>query len=104
MLRHIVLWTLNDAADAERFATALRTCRDIVPGIREFDVGIRSDGLEASADVVLVSSFDDETALEAYLDHPHHHQVVTGLATMRKDRAVLDFVSVPDRPSTTDAA
>lgn len=102
MLRHIVMWTLNDPADASRFADALRSCRAIVPGMREFDVGVRTDGFEASADVVLVSSFDDEDALTAYLEHPHHRSVGIGLATMRASRSVLDFLTQPDPTGDAD--
>lgn len=91
MLRHVVMWSLNDPADAEAFATALRSCAHLVPGIREFDVGVRTDGYEADCDVVLVSTFDDEDALTAYLDHPHHRQVAPGLGTMRAVRHCVDY-------------
>ncbi len=91
MLRHIVMWTVNDPADAETFATELRSCKDLVPGMREFDVGVRTDGLDANQDIVLVSTFDDAAALQAYVVHPHHQKVVATLKPMGKSRAVLDF-------------
>ncbi len=103
MLRHIVMWALKDPADAEVFAAELRSCSGLVPGMREFDVGIRSDGLEANCDVVLVSSFDDAGALDAYLQHGHHKLVVGGLAAYRKERHVLDFISVCPVPDEDDA-
>ena len=85
------MWSLNDPADADTFAAELRSCRDLVPGMREFEVGIRTEGLDASRDVVLVSSFDDHEALAAYIAHPHHQTVVKTLGTLRKSRDVFDF-------------
>ncbi len=100
MLRHVVMWTLNDPVDAAAFATALRSCADLVPGIREFDVGVRTDGYEGDCDVVLVSTFDDEDALTAYLEHPHHRQVAPGLGAMRKARVALDYPIEPPAPAS----
>ncbi len=92
MLRHIVMWTVNDAADIAVFAAELNSCRGLVPGMREFDVGVRTDGRDANHDIVLVSTFDDAAALDAYTRHPHHQAVVAKLGALRKSRAVLDFI------------
>jgi len=104
MLKHIVMWSLNDPSDAPAFAAELRTCRDLVPGMREFEVGVRTEGLDASHDVVLVSSFDDGEALAAYQVHPHHQAVSKKLGTLRKTRAVIDFfvpaAATTNRPLT----
>lgn len=91
MIRHIVMWKLRDAADAPRFKEVLDRCRGIVPGMLEFDVGVRREGLEANVDVVLVSTFTDAAALEAYLHHPQHKAVGEVLGGLRESRTVLDF-------------
>ena len=91
MIDHIVMWRLKSAADAPRFKQLLDSCRDLVPGMHRFDVGIRQDGLEANVDVVLVSRFADAAALDAYQQHPHHKAVGAELGPMRLDRHVLDF-------------
>ncbi len=93
MLRHVVMWSLNDPADAARFRDELLSCVDLVPGMREFDVGIRRDGLEANCDVVLVSGFDDAAALAAYTVHPHHQAVVGRIRPLAKSRSVVDYTS-----------
>ena len=90
-LRHVVMWTLNDPADAARFKAVLESCQAIVPGILEFEVGIRKPGLDASCDVVLVSTFVERAALEAYLQHPVHRDVAAVLGPMRRERTVLDY-------------
>ena len=92
MIKHIVLFTLKDPANAPKVKALLDSCRDIVPGIREFEVGIKTEGLEATADVVLVSTFDDAAALAAYQPHPHHQGVVAQIREMASGRQVLDYV------------
>lgn len=91
MIRHVVIWKLKDAADAPRFKALLDSCAALVPGMLEFEVGIRSEGLEANADVVLVSTFTDPQALEAYQQHSHHKSVSAQLGPLREARSVLDY-------------
>jgi quinol monooxygenase YgiN len=92
MIKHIVLFTLKDPANAPKVKALLDSCKDIVPGMREFEVGIKTEGLEATADVVLVSTFDDAAALAAYQPHPHHQGVVAQIREMASGRQVLDYV------------
>ena len=93
MIRHVVMWTLRDPADAPRFKALLDSCRGLVPGMLAFEVGIRSEGLEASCDVILVSGFSDAAALAAYQSHPHHESVSAQLGPLRVARSVLDYLS-----------
>ncbi|MGE0110802.1 Dabb family protein [Aquabacterium sp.] len=92
MIKHIVLFTLKDPANAPQVKALLDSCKDIVPGIREFEVGIKTEGLEATADVVLVSTFEDAAALAAYQPHPHHQGVVAQIREMASGRQVLDYL------------
>mgnify|MGYP001403963740 CR=1 FL=1 len=91
MIRHIVMWSLHNPADAPRFKALLDSCANLVPGIVEFGVGIRETGLDANIDVVLVSSFTDSAQLDAYQSHPHHKEVGAQLGTLRASRHVLDY-------------
>ncbi|WP_374589992.1 Dabb family protein [Aquabacterium sp.] len=91
MIRHIVIWSMHQPTDAPRFKALLETCAGIVPGIIEFDVGIRTDGLEANADVVLVSTFESQAVLDAYQVHPHHKGVLGQLGPLRSARHVVDY-------------
>jgi quinol monooxygenase YgiN len=91
VLNHVVIWTLREPQDAMRFKQLLDSCAQLDPGTLSFDVGIRSEGLEANADVVLVSAFTSREALEAYLHHPHHKEVAAQLGPMRLQRMVVDY-------------
>jgi len=89
-IRHIVMWNLQQPDEAPRFKALLESCAEIVPGMLEFQVGIRSEGLEANADVVLISTFADAAALAAYQQHPAHKSAGAQLPA-RTGRHVLDF-------------
>ena len=91
MIKHIVIWTLKNPADAPEMKAMLESCRDVVPGIAAFEVGIRSAEFEANADVVLYSAFEDQAALAAYQQHPHHQAVGAKIAQMRQTRTVIDY-------------
>ena len=91
MIKHIVMWKLKDPADSERFRDELIACRGIVPGMREFEVATRADGLEANMDVLLYSVFEDKAALDAYQVHPRHKQAGVLLGQLREARTVLDY-------------
>jgi quinol monooxygenase YgiN len=96
VIRHVVMWGLKDPADAPRFKALLDSCVGLVPGMSEFEVGIRERGLEANVDVVLVSTFADAAALDAYQNHPQHKAVSAQLGPLRDTRSVLDHL-LPER-------
>ncbi|MDI1260625.1 Dabb family protein [Aquabacterium sp.] len=91
MIRHIVIFTLKGPEDAPKVQALLDSCKGLVPGMHEFDVGIKTEGLEANADVVLISTFEDAAALAAYQPHPHHQGVVAQIREMAASRHVLDY-------------
>jgi quinol monooxygenase YgiN len=93
MIRHVVMWTLKDPADALRFKAELVSCRGLVPGILGFHIALRGEGLEANVDVMLDSTFVDAAALDAYQNHPHHQAVSARVGPLRHTRHVMDYES-----------
>ena len=98
MIKHIVMWKLKEhaegadrAANAARMKALLDGCRDIVPGIVEFEVALASPGLEATYDIVLYSVFADKAALDAYQDHPQHVAVKPFIGAVRLERQCMDY-------------
>ncbi len=90
-VRHIVMWSLKNADDAAFFQAELESCRTLVPGILHFEVGVRTEGHEANVDVLLNSLFENEAALAAYQNHPHHKAVGARVGPLRRERHVLDY-------------
>lgn len=98
MIRHIVMWTLKDEAEgASREANMLKvrqlleSCRDCVPGILEFEVGLAGPGHEATHDVILNSLFASREALDAYQGHPRHVAIKPFMGAVRAERACMDY-------------
>ena len=91
MIKHIVMWKLKDAATAPHARAQLDTCRQLVPGMLEFEVAIRTADLEARCDVVLYSVFENTAALAAYQMHPHHQKVALVVGALRETRTTLDY-------------
>ena len=100
MIRHVVMWKLKEhaegadrAANVEKMRALLESCRAVVPGIVEFDVGVAApaSGLEATYDVVLVSTFANRAALDAYQAHPDHAAIIPFIAAVREARQCVDY-------------
>lgn len=97
-LRHIVMWTLKDDAEgctkAQNMLKArevLLSCSSLVPGIDLFEVGLKTDGLDCTCDVILNSVFKDQAALTAYQNHPDHMAIKPFMKAIVAQRQCMDF-------------
>ena len=99
MVKHIILWTLKDTlSDEEKIAVkkgikeGLEGLKGKIPGLLE--IHVETEGLASSnADLMLDSSFEDETALKGYAVHPEHVAVADGkVRPYTAVRSCLDFV------------
>ena len=79
MLRHVVLFTWRDAADAgRRSATlaALRRLPEEVGGMTSFAVGDDAGLAAGNAHTALVADFPDVEAYRRYAEDPVHQAVI----------------------------
>lgn len=79
MLRHVVLFTWSDTADAERRRTtveALRRLREDVGGMADLVVSDDAGLVDGNAHTVLVADFPDAEAFRRYARDPTHLAVV----------------------------
>ena len=79
MVKHIILWRLREDLTAEEKENVKKDIKAGLEGLAEripglLDIRVNVDGrLETSnADVMLDSTFTDESALRAYAVHPEH--------------------------------
>lgn len=77
--------------NAARVKALLDSCKDLVPGMRAWEVALAQPGLEATYDVVLYSVFADKAALEAYQNHPHHVAMKGFIGAVRAERQCMDW-------------
>jgi hypothetical protein len=97
-LRHIVMWRLKDEAEGHSRHENMLKARDILlqfskltPGIELFEVGIKTDGLDCTSDLILNSVFKDEEALKNYQNHPEHLAIKPFMKAVVEQRSCMDF-------------
>ncbi len=97
MIRHIVMWKLaatdpaQRAVDAAGIKAGLESLVGIVDGLSRLEVGADVGVIDANWDVVLISEFDDNDALEGYQIHPDHIAVGQWVKTVVTDKATVDY-------------
>ena len=98
MVKHIILWQLKDELSVEEkqevkkgIKEGLEGLAGKIPGLVE--IKVQTEGLASSnAEVMLDSTFEDETALKGYAVHPEHVAVADGkVRPYTKTRMCLDF-------------
>jgi hypothetical protein len=105
VIRHIVMWNVRGAtreekqANAERLQRSFHSLRGRIPGLLRLEVGVDSSRIEYACDVVLVSDFESQAALDAYAAHPEHLRVKGEVGDLRTQRHQVDYeVSFPPPP------
>lgn len=100
MVKHIILWTLKDNLSPEEKASVKKNIKEgleglagRIPGLME--IKVHTEGLPSSnADLMLDSTFTDETALKGYAVHPEHVAVADGkVRPYTASRVCLDYVA-----------
>ena len=79
MIRHVVVFTWTEEADAARRATtieALRRLRQDVGGMTSFVVAQDAGLSDGNADTVLIADFPDVEAFYRYAQDPVHIAVI----------------------------
>ena len=83
MVKHMIIWKLKDeltdkAATALAIKTALEGLVGKIDGLQS--MSILTEGFPCSAgDIMMDSTFESLTALEAYQTHPLHQEIANGL-------------------------
>jgi hypothetical protein len=79
MIRHVVMFTWSEEADAERRTTAvaaLRRLREDVGGMTSLVVADDAHLSDGNADTVLIADFPDVDAYRRYAADPVHQAVL----------------------------
>jgi len=97
MIRHIVMWSVRGATPEEKQANVAKlqasfhSLRGRVPGLLHLEVGVDHSRVDYACDVVLVSDFESQAALDAYATHPEHLRVKQEVGDMRIARHQVDY-------------
>lgn len=97
MIRHVVMWNVRGATRDEKLANIekLQACfhalRGRIPGLLHLEVGVDTSCVDYACDVVLVSDFASQQALDGYATHPEHLRVKQELGDLRTVRHQVDY-------------
>lgn len=98
MIKHIVMWKLKETAlghtkaeNAAIIKDKLEQLNEKLDLIKTLEVGINRSLSNTDFDAVLISEFNSNDDLEAYLIHPLHVEIAEFIKQVRTDRAVVDF-------------
>ena len=103
MIRHIVMWDVRGASRDEKLANiaqltaAFLALRGRIPGLLHLEIGVDTSCVDYACDVVLLTDFASQEALDAYGSHPEHLRVRQELGDMRIARHQVDY-AIPDIP------
>jgi hypothetical protein len=98
MIRHVVMWKVRGDSPTERKANIELVCkaflglRGRIPGMTAIELGVDCSRVEYACDVVLVSEFESQLALDSYAVHPEHLRVREDMAGVRIERHQVDYV------------
>ena len=96
-IRHIVMWKLaaedarTRAEQAKEISRLLHTLPGVIPDILAMEVGINALTPDANFDVVLTADYDDEAALQRYVEHPEHQKVAAFIRSLISARGAVDY-------------
>ena len=97
MIRHIVMWrvrgeTLAERQEARRLVKeSFEGLRGVIPGMLKLEVGLDSSAVDYACDVILITEFDSQAALDGYATHPEHLSVRERLGNIRTARFQVDY-------------
>lgn len=98
MVKHIILWKLNDELAAEQKEKVLAGIKENLEGLYGKIPGLISINIiikplaSSNTDVMMDSTFEDENALKLYQTHPEHVKVAdTYVRPYTASRSCLDY-------------
>jgi hypothetical protein len=98
MIIHVVLLMppVPDNGAGEEVMDRFRDLLGKVPGLRDVSVGAEFSGRAAPYSLMAVLHLDSRDALQGYLDHPVHKQLVARLEELHCGRIVADIEVAED--------
>lgn len=95
MVKHIVMWNIQESLDKEETLQTLKSTLEGLMGkvevLRKVEVGFNYNDTPSAHEVVLYTEFDSKEDLETYLVHPAHVEAGKYVRSVVKDRVVVDY-------------
>ena len=98
MIKHVVMWKFHDQAEGKSreenmafIRAKLTALKPVISQLLSMEIGSDTGVGRDTYDMVLITTFENTDALEAYQQHPEHKKVSEYVAKVRKARACVDF-------------
>lgn len=99
MIKHIVLWRLNEAYSEKEKAAHIQTMQQELLSLKGKINELRSIAVysnhdkaaDSNHDLILDTEFNTLNDLSSYQVHPEHQAVVKSLGAIKKERAAIDY-------------
>ncbi|ELC8442410.1 Dabb family protein [Clostridium perfringens] len=98
MIKHIVMWKLQDEAEGNSKAENAKIIKDSLENLKgkikeiiDLEVGIDVNKSEQAYDVVLYSTFNSLEDLDSYQKNPDHVKVGSFVKKVANSRVVVDY-------------
>lgn len=98
MLRHVVMVKAKDSFSTSEknkklneFKDALEDLRGKIKELKFLEVGMNINTKPDAFELILVTEFENETALDLYRVHPDHLKVLDLLKELAGNTAVVDY-------------
>lgn len=88
MFRHIVLFKVKKKADVDFVVDRLRSMEGQIPELKELEVGKNEIAADRNFDVILITGFEDEAAMDRYQVSQYHQNEVLAKIKPLIDRSV----------------
>lgn len=99
MLKHIVMMKMKDSLDKQenqkKLVEMLEGLSEHISAIEHLEIGNNFSGRPTAMDIVLVSEFKDEAALDEYRVHPEHVRVLDYIKEVIEEARVVDYWTKP---------
>lgn len=100
MLKHIVMWKVKENHEGkskndliDEFKAKLEGLKDSVPGVKSLEVGKNISESPSAQDIILVTEFENEEALNNYRQHPQHLKVVEYVKDVVQAGYAVDYLT-----------
>lgn len=92
MIKHIVMFKLNDVSKAEEAKERFSKVAEKVSELKKGEVVINSaDAPDSNYTIALICDFESIDDLNAYQVHPVHKEFGAFIAGIKTDRACIDY-------------
>ena len=91
MVKHIVLFKVNDKTKIEEAKNLILNLKDKIPEIVNIEVGTDIGFDNTASDFCLTTTFNKKEDLELYATHPEHLKVIAFIKTIATERRAIDY-------------